>query len=71
LITGDVNGDTKVNGTDVIDISKSENFNAELADAVNKLADVNGDDKVNGSDLIVVNSDVNFNKDTANSTFAY
>ena len=48
-IPGDVNGDTKVNGADIVAV-----INYVLAASTASVADVNGDTKVNGADIVAV-----------------
>ncbi len=48
-IPGDVNGDTKVNGADIVAV-----INYVLAASTVSVADVNGDTKVNGADIVAV-----------------
>ncbi len=61
LLCGDVNGDGKINETDVSVIRYSSNINKQVSEAAEQLTDVNGDGKVNESDVSVVRYSTHIN----------
>lgn len=71
LLCGDVNGDGKINESDVSVIRYSSNINKQIAEAANKLTDVNGDGKVNESDVSVVRYSTHINKSDTNCFYNF
>lgn len=70
---GDVNGDTKVDGRDVIQLRKyMANYDFDTGtstEAVSAGADVNGDGKINGQDVILLRRYMaNYDYETGSST---
>lgn len=70
LLSGDVNGDDKINVSDQNAILGSDTYNLSVSEAAVKSADVNGDDKINVSDINVVLSSNHYNKGTVNQTYS-
>ena len=70
LLSGDVNGDDKINVSDQNAILGNGTYNLSVSEAAVKLADVNGDDKVNVSDINVVLSSDYYNKGAIEITYS-
>ena len=73
FIYGDVNGDGKINGRDVVKLAKYlaayNESTGESSVAVSPGADVNGDGKINGRDLVKLRKYLaNYNESTGEST---
>lgn len=71
LLAGDMDGDGKINVSDLNLVWSADNYNKSKDDAKDKLSDVNGDGNVNVSDLNIVWSAANYNKGTADCTVSY
>ena len=71
LLCGDVNGDGKINESDVSVIRYSSNINKQIAEVANQLTDVNGDGKVNESDVSVVRYSTHINKSDTNCFYYF
>ena len=72
MLAGDVNGDGKINNTDVNTIRKSSNFNLSTSsEGVDKLADINGDEKINNTDVNTVRKSEHFNKGNNDCTYSF
>ena len=63
IVTGDTNGDGKINITDMIAVKASVLKKSQLTGAYAKACDVNGDGKVNITDFIKIKA-VTLKKDT-------
>ena len=63
VVTGDTNGDGKINITDMIAVKASTLKKSDLSGAYEKAGDVNGDGKINITDFIKVKATI-LNKDT-------
>ena len=58
VVTGDVNGDGKVSGTDLLNIHYSIMGTQKYTGAKFEAADINGDGKITGTDLLKVNAKI-------------
>ena len=72
LLCGDIDGDGKINVSDLNIVWNAANYNKAVSAASNELTDVNGDGKVNVSDLNLIWNAANYNKSAAaNCTVSY
>jgi hypothetical protein len=69
LPCGDVNGDGRINVDDVVDLTRSKNYNKKTEKAADVVCDLNGDGNINVDDLLIMTSSANYNKKEVTVTY--